>query len=94
MNKITLTFDRTLSHIAGNLYGQEVYDKQIKNRILMDQVNEIWFPDQIKGVSISFIQGMIKDLVNKYGKDDVLRKISLKSNNTYLQKRLERNIRF
>ncbi|MGJ0961066.1 hypothetical protein ACR75P_05145 [Faecalicoccus pleomorphus] len=94
MNKITLTFDRTLSHIAGNLYGQEVYKKQLENKISIDQVNEIWFPDQIKGVSISFIQGMIKDLVNMYGKDTVLRKISLKSNNAYLQKRLERNIRF
>lgn len=60
----------------------------------LDEENEIYFPIQIKGVSISFIQGLIKDLVNTYGKEKVLQLITLKSDNEALQERLNRNIKF
>lgn len=94
MNRINLIFDKSLSHIAGNPYGQEVYLKQVKGRLKLDEENEIYFPTQIKGVSISFIQGLIKDLVNEYGKDKVLKLITLKTDNDMLQERLNKNIKF
>lgn len=94
MNRINLYFDKSLSHIAENSYGQEVYLNQIKDKLKLDEENEIYFPIQIKGVSISFIQGLIKDLVNTYGKEKVLQLITLKSDNEMLQERLNRNIKF
>lgn len=94
MNRINLYFDKSLSHIVGKPYGQEVYLSQIKDKLKLDEENEIYFPIQIKGVSISFIQGLIKDLVNTYGKEKVLQLITLKSDNEMLQERLNRNIKF
>ena len=69
-------------------------EEPIKDQLKLDEENEIYFPIQIKGVSISFIQGLIKDLVNKYGKEKVLQLITLKSDNEMLQERLNRNIKF
>lgn len=92
--RIDLKIDPTLTHIAGNDFGSEIYKTQIKKFFDGKKSLEIWFPNNIEGVSISFVQGLIKEMVNQIGKNNVLNLISLKSNNIYLNDRLRKNMEF
>lgn len=92
--RIDLKIDPTLTHIAGNDFGSEIYKTQIKKFFDGKNSLEIWFPNNIEGVSISFVQGLIKEMVNQIGKNNVLTLISLKSDNLYLNDRLRKNMEF
>ncbi len=68
-NSIKLAFtDKTLTNLAGFNYGQEIYEKQVDGKIDINQKYEIIFPDQIKGVAPSFVQGFFKQIVEKIGR--------------------------
>ena len=92
--EIKLKLDTTYSHIAGNDYGYKVFVEQIEPYFDGKTHLEILFPDYIEVVSISFVQGLIKDMVNKTNKETVLKLVKLKSNNKFLDKRLDYNLRF
>lgn len=92
--KIELNLNKIFSHIAGKDYGQKIYQEQIKQYYDGESNLEIWFPLFVKGVSISFVQGLIKEMVDQSGKQKVLRLITLRSDNEFLNRRLERILRF
>lgn len=94
MKKIELRFDKKFTHIAGNDYGYEIYCDQIRDFFDGKEKLEIWFPDYIEGVSISFVQGLIKDMLKIVTKDKLLGLIELHSNSDFLDKRLYDNLRF
>lgn len=71
-NIIPLQFSRNINYIAGATNGNRVYKEQIKSHIKSNQINEILFLDTIKGVSVSFIKTIIKDLVHEYGESKTL----------------------
>ena len=47
MNKINLEFDKQLTRLAGNLFGEEIYNNQVKKNIKWNEKNEIIFPIDI-----------------------------------------------
>lgn len=66
--EICLEFDKLITNLAGNRFGADVYEEQIKNKIAVKCENTIIFPIQIEDVASSFIQGMYKKLGEEYGK--------------------------
>lgn len=72
--EIILTFNKTLEYISGNKFGREVFEKQLKDKIENNYYEYIVvFPKEIKGVSISFTQGMISEIVNKMGREEAFK---------------------
>lgn len=94
MNKINLTFDKQLTRLAGNPYGAEVFDKQVREKIDWSGKNEIIFPDQIKRIAISFIQGFAKEILKKVDKNDVEKLFIFKASSDELEKKILNNILF
>lgn len=78
-NPITLEFPNILSRITGNDYGLSIYNSQIAPRIKKDMINEIIFPDHITGISISFIQGLMGEELNKYGTEKIFEHFTFSS---------------
>lgn len=94
MNKICLHFDKTLTRLAGNQYGETVYNEQVKNRIKWNEQNEIVFPQEIDRVAISFIQGFAKEILKKIDKTDVEKLLIFKASSNELENKILDNILF
>ena len=93
-NIIELKFDKTISGLAGNDYGYEEYKKQIKDKFNYDKKNIIIFPEQIKKVAISFVQGMFNDILKEIDKNEIEEYVIIKSSSDQLTKRIWNNIKF
>jgi hypothetical protein len=78
--KIELKFDKSLNRIAGNAYGQEIYQKQVENIIDFTGMNVIVFPQYIEDIAISFVQGFTLKIFEKIGRDAFLDHISIDAN--------------
>lgn len=66
-NKVSLSFDKTLSNLAGYDYGVSVFNSQVNGKIDLNSQFVIEFPEQIRGVASSFVQGFFNDIVQKIG---------------------------
>ncbi|MCX0370217.1 hypothetical protein LIZ77_05460 [Clostridium perfringens] len=64
-NRIELSFKNTISRLAGNSFGKDIYEKQAKDKIDFDGVNIIVIPDTIEDIAISFVQGFISEILEK-----------------------------
>jgi len=64
---INLEFDKTVSSIAGNPYGKETFDEQVKKIINYNEKTTIVFPSYIRKIAISFIQGFTKEMIDNLG---------------------------
>lgn len=67
MTHIILNFDKTLSNLAGYEFGLSVYNEQVKGKIDLSDEFIFEFPEQIKGVASSFVQGFFADIVKQIG---------------------------
>lgn len=94
IKEINLKLDTKFTHIAGNDFGYKIYLEQVEKFFDGETKLLILFPKYIEGVSISFVQGLIKDMVKEIGKEKLLSLIELKSDNPSLNKRLEENLKF
>ena len=94
MNKITLEFDKTITGLAGNPFGVSEYEKQAKYKIKWDDKNEIVFPNHIKKIGISFIQGFFSEILNRFDKNDIDKYIIIKSSSDELTDKVMENLKF
>lgn len=94
MNKINLMFDKTISGLAGNLYGAEEYKKQAKDLFKKDEVNEIIFPEHITKIGISFIQGFFGEILSEIDKNSIDEHILIKSSSEELTNKVMENLKF
>lgn len=93
-NIIELKFERTIAGLAGNDYGYEEYKKQIRDKFDYNKNNTIIFPEQIKKVAISFVQGMFRDILEKIDKSEIEKYITIESASEQLTKKILSNIKF
>lgn len=93
-NIIELEFDKTIAGLAGNDYGYEEYKKQIMDKFNYDKKNTIVFPEQIKKVAISFVQGMFKDILKVIDKNEIEKYVIIKSSSEQLTNKIVNNIKF
>ena len=94
MNIIELNFIPTVTRITGNKYGYTTYNEQIKPKIKENEKNIIVFPDNIKAIGISFVQGMMTEEIIKYGKQGVLEHFEFKSSNANVVEKIIESINF
>ena len=78
MIKITLDFDKMLTSLAGNQFGKNVFIKQIE-KVVYDEYYEIVFPDRIRNIATSFIQGFFQEFVECFGISGIKDRISIVS---------------
>lgn len=94
MNKIVLTFDKTITGLAGNPYGVEEYNKQVKELFNWEDKNEIVFPEHIKKVGISFIQGFFNEILSKVDKNEIDKYVTIRSSSEELTSKIMENLKF
>lgn len=94
MKIIKLDFDESINGLAGYKLGQKVFNKQIKKYLDYNTINKIIFPKNIERVSISFIQGFSKKIVDIIGKSNVDKYIIIESNSEYLTNKILYNMKF
>ena len=70
MSIIKLDVDSTITRLAGNPYGEEIYNTQVKDKIDFSSKNTIVVPENIEDVAISFVQGFTKNIFSKIDKED------------------------
>lgn len=86
---IELTFDNTISGVAGFPLGKKTFEKQVKEHIQFDNIEDsfqIIFPTNIERISSSFIQGFFAELIEKYGFNYITSKIVVETSSTELSK--------
>lgn len=93
-NIIKLEFDKTMSGLAGNDYGYEEYKKQIMNKFDYTKINTIIFPEHIKKVAISFVQGMFTEILKVIDKNEIEKYVIIKSSSEQLTNKIISNIKF
>lgn len=94
MKIINLIFDGSMTRVAGNPFGRKVYNEQIKDQMDLSTKNKIVFPDTVNGVSISFVQGLMYEIVTERGRSYFKNHFELFSNNEKLNDKLQRSVDF
>ena len=61
--------DRSLTKLAGNIYGRKLFDEQVDGKINMNEPFVIVFPDQIDYLASSFIQGFFGKIYTAIGRE-------------------------
>ena len=61
--------DRSLTKLAGNIYGRKLFDEQVDRKINMNEPFVIVFPDQIDYLASSFIQGFFGKIYTEIGRE-------------------------
>lgn len=79
-NLFELKVDKTFSRLSGNRFGRSVFEEQVKDTIsYMDKIIII-FPDFIKKVGVSFIQGFFEEMISTLGINEFENNVDIKSN--------------
>lgn len=76
---IELKFDRSLVGLAGNPYGKKEFERQVNIDIPVDDVVVFVFPDNIKRIASSFVQGFFSRWVTEYGDEYVKSHIEIRT---------------
>lgn len=91
-NVINLEFDKSTTRLAGNPYGKEEFEEQVKAKINYDMINIIKFPDNIEKIASSFTQGFFSEVINKVGYDEFKNLITIEAKNPKLVKEILEDI--
>lgn len=78
MIEIKLNFDKLLTSLAGNRYGLLEFEKQIKD-VDYESNYTIIFPERIKYIATSFIQGFFQKFVETIGISGIEEKVNIES---------------
>lgn len=81
MKTINLTFEKSETGLAGFPYGKSVYDNQVKENIDFETTTTIVFPEQIKKVASSFVQGFFAEIIENIGYKELKNHIIINSTN-------------
>lgn len=78
MVEIKLEFDKLLTSLAGNKFGVSEFEKQIKE-VKYENKYKIIFPDRIRYIATSFIQGFFQKFVETIGISGIEEKVEVSS---------------
>lgn len=91
-NEIKLRFDGTITGLAGYQYGKRVFEEQVKEKIDYSKKVILWFPDNIRRMASSFIQGFFEDIVKNIGLEGIEKNIEIISGEKNLKEMVIRNL--
>ena len=86
-NLIQLRFDKATTNLAGNRYGNQVFESQIQKKL-----DIVVFPEAIEDIASSFIEGIYKFIGEKYGKTKALEIMCLQAENFDAQEKIKESI--
>lgn len=66
-NTFELEFGNTITKLAGNDFGCEIYNTQVRDYIDFTQDITIIFPNRIDSIASSFVQGFFDEIVANIG---------------------------
>lgn len=90
--QIELIFNKTYSGIAGRAYGQEVYREQVESARGDAERLILVFPDHIKRVAASFIQGFFSELKSELGVQGTRDYVEIKASTDELAEKISNRI--
>ena len=85
-NIVRLSFKKTSTNLAGYDYGIEVYEEQVRGKIDVQAPFIIEFPQEIKGIASSFVQGFFADIVGEIGLIATEERATVKAGSERLEK--------
>lgn len=95
MLRVQLDFD---SIFVSTLYNEsKVFTKQIRPVLDTEWNGQdvvIVYPEEVRGVSIMFIKGLVNELIASYGKDTFFDKFSFEAGSEYLTEKINKYIHF
>lgn len=91
-NLIELTFDKSITRLAGYDYGKSIYEKQVPRDINLEEKIIIIFPENIVKLASSFIQGFFSELVEKIGISGIEKNVIIQSANPNMHKEIIDNL--
>lgn len=80
-NKIVLSFDKTITRLAGHEYGKREYNAQCQGKIDFNKKITIEFPDNIEKLASSFVQGFFEEFVQNIGLEGIENNVNIISRN-------------
>lgn len=92
-NTFELKFNKADTSIAGYPFGEKVFKEQIGANIDYSKEITIIFPENIKIVASSFVQGFFEEIVQNIGLRGVEEKVNIHSSSVRLSKKIKNNIR-
>lgn len=93
-NIFKLSFDKTVTRLAGFDYGHSVYKTQIENRGIDYDIVPITieFPDHIILAASSFTQGFFEVIIQKYGYNALDNQVRIIAKNESLICSIKKNL--
>lgn len=91
-NRFELDLDDSITRLAGFEYGKTVYEEQVKGEIDFDAPIVIIFPDNIKKIASSFVQGFFGELMEKIGVSGIKSQVEVESINPQLKNSIVENL--
>ena len=76
--RIVLTIkDKTLTKLAGNPFGRELFQEQVKGKIDLSKKFVIEIPDRIDYLATSFVQGFFGEIYKQIGSDGIEKNLEI-----------------
>ena len=75
-------------------FGKSVYEKQIKPYMTSNYVSYILFPSGVDAISISFVKGMMEEIIEEYGIDYVTESMVFSGLQTHLVTKIRNAIEY
>lgn len=92
-NMIEIKVDKSLSNLAGNRFGRQVFSEQIKEKLDENKTNIVVIPTGIDDIASSFVQGIYSEISEKYGKKKAHLLMVLESTNVEVMQKIEDSIK-
>lgn len=89
---IYLDFPQTLTRLADNPYGRQIFTDQVADKIDYSQMNIIHFPDRIIKIASSFVQGFFTEIVNHLGYAELKNHIKIEGLDEKVEKSIWKNL--
>lgn len=93
-NRIELKLNQTLDILTGNPYGVEVFNEQVKDKLIPGEVCTIVFPAFLNYVSSSFVQGFCSYLFDKFGRNNIYEILKFECDNKEVEEQIKEAIEF
>lgn len=91
-NFIELEFKKSITKLAGYTLGKEIYDNQVKDKVDFSGKIVIKFPDNIRDIASSFIQGFFYELIDKIGIKGIKNQVEIISSNDKMKDEILNNL--
>ena len=92
-NRFELVFGKAETSLAGYPFGEKTFTEQVSAQIDYEKHVTIVFPENIKMVASSFIQGFFDEIIKHIGFKSIDEKVTIESASEELSNKIKKYIR-